>query len=131
MAPRVQDRTGEGYKIEVPGTSDFVSTARAFVAAVARSVDLGEPVVEDLKLAVSEACTLCIAGRASESAEPLVVILETDPNGVTIRIADSVRRADGSPKESLGQDVIRALFPEARIRLDDGAEITFSSHGPE
>src|SRR4029078_3048451 len=47
--------------LEVPARSDHLGTARAFAAAVARHYDVDAEVVDDLKIAISEACVDALA----------------------------------------------------------------------
>lgn len=116
------------FTLEMPGTPDHVSTARVFASAIARRFDLDDDVVEDLKLAVSEAFTACLAARESETHDPVRLELTWDGDRLRVEIEDRSARAEVTTTPGgWGEDVIRALFEDARIRTDSrGTEVTFS-----
>jgi hypothetical protein len=118
------------FAITLPARADVVGTLRVFVSTVARHYGLTDDLVEDLKLAFSEACTdpielgaggaiaAAIAGDASGlrcevrsrswSAPPVTA---TDlPEGIDPRALDRFQ-------------VVRALFPDAE-RTDGVNEVT-------
>ena len=118
-----------GLELEVPPKPAFVRTARHAVAALARLHAAPEDLIEDIKLAVSEACNTAVAraegsrGSAIESlrvvaavADGRIVIEVFDPNG---KVA---REVTGSPAdidtEDLPFDRILAL-PIVRGLVDE------------
>ncbi len=60
-ASAVDQRDDPELELTFPPKPEFVSTARHTVAALARLHEAADEVVEDLKLAVSEACTNAVA----------------------------------------------------------------------
>ncbi|MGH2740516.1 MAG: ATP-binding protein [Actinomycetota bacterium] len=120
-----QTKAGEAFVLEFHAEPEYVSTARTFSVAVGRALGLNETQLEELKLAVSEACTLCIAGRAPGSPESVRVSIESVDGGLALSVRDPAPRAPLVPGE-WSEDVIRALFPDARVRTDEGVEIAFS-----
>ena len=52
---------GERFTIELPGEPAYVATARLFASALARHFDVADDVIEDLKLAIGEACSRSLA----------------------------------------------------------------------
>ena len=55
--------TGEGerFTIELPGDPAYLATARLFASTLARHFDVADDVIEDLKLAIGEACSRLLA----------------------------------------------------------------------
>jgi anti-sigma regulatory factor (Ser/Thr protein kinase) len=111
---------GDRFVLEIPAVPVHLGTARTFSWQVARHAGVDEGVLEDVKLAVSEAC----AGSVDPvAAGDLVVIRSTlGPEVVAFEIEGSGdlapdRSEDGPPR----LDLIRALFPDASLaRHDDG-----------
>lgn len=81
---------GEVIALEIPARAEFVALARLVVSAVATAdSDLADEQIDDLKLAVSEACTNAIeAHDAADSAERVMVTCSVEPCGVEVRVLD-------------------------------------------
>jgi serine/threonine-protein kinase RsbW len=121
----------EPFLLEFPPEAHYVSTARIFAAGVARSFGADEDLVEDLKVAVSEACTSAIRARQDGGADdPVrlsahrdvdVLLFEAEDTGI-IPAGDSpepVIQSTGSTSEDIARrlslETIRALFPSTEI----------------
>lgn len=115
----------------MPAQAAYVGTARIFAAAVARQAGVREEQVEDLKLAISEACAV---GVRDEGGGTIVVHAHIDgarvdfevsgeeipppPDGDLISTPESFRRTTGF-------DIISSLFPDARFSSDETGRIAF------
>jgi serine/threonine-protein kinase RsbW len=71
-----------------PPRPEYVRMARHTVAALARLHDLPDEVVEDVKLAVSEACTNAVTVNAADGRAVRVVATVAD-DGLVIEVFDS------------------------------------------
>ena len=77
-------RAAEVVEVTIPPKPEFVSVARLTAATVAARQSFTYDEIEDLKIAVSEACTaLMVSG--TEGA-PLTVRLALEPRALTIQI---------------------------------------------
>ena len=89
--------TGELVRLELPALPAFVGVARSVVAAVAASVDgIDDDRLEDLRVAVSEACTNAVSShdadgsdgagqvvvRCARTADRFEVVIEDSGNGL-------------------------------------------------
>ena len=63
------ERSG-GIQIDVPAEAGYLSLVRMLVHTLAQRRDLDEERIEDIVLAVSEACTWVINSRQGEGAKP-------------------------------------------------------------
>ncbi|HYD10956.1 MAG TPA: ATP-binding protein [Acidimicrobiales bacterium] len=64
---------GELVRLELPAQPAFVGVARSVVAAVAGSIDgIDDDRLEDLRVAVSEACTNAVASEGGDDARVIV-----------------------------------------------------------
>jgi serine/threonine-protein kinase RsbW len=86
--PSDQDRDLE-LELTFPPKPEYVSTARHTVAALARLHEVPDEVVEDIKLAVSEACTNAVAMNAKVGeGDPVRVVASVDDDAIVIEVFD-------------------------------------------
>ncbi len=108
---------GRDIHLEIPPRSDYLALVRRVVATAA-SVDhvLPDRRIDDLSLAVSEACANAIdAQRSSGSVEPVAVAIELGEQAVAVTITD---HAGGfSPDEV---DPLPAADDPGRLRHERG-----------
>ncbi|MGH2681755.1 MAG: ATP-binding protein [Actinomycetota bacterium] len=139
----MSDRS-DSFVLEFPPEAHYVSTARIFAAGVARTYGTDEDLVEDLKIAVSEACTNAIKARTGGTAkgpvrlsvrrEADVLSFEAEDTGI-VPAGDGpepVIPSSGSTSEDIARrlslETIRALFPSTQIvpGPEGGGNIRFS-----
>ena len=120
-------------ELEIPARAEFVALARLVVSALASAdARLSEDRVDDLKIAVSEACTNAIeAHDAIATEERVLVRCRAAEHEVEVRIEDRGRGFDPSTlpehppitdperlkfERGLGIPLIRTLVDEVEIR---------------
>ena len=123
---------GEVVALEIPARAEFVALARLVVSALASTgSQLADERVDDLKIAVSEACTNAIeAHGVVETDERVMVRCWSDDRGLEVEIEDRGPGFDptGLPdhppvtdpdrlkfERGLGIPLIRALVDEVEI----------------
>ncbi|HEV8420959.1 MAG TPA: ATP-binding protein [Actinomycetota bacterium] len=120
-------------ELEFPPKPEFVGTARHAVSALVRLRDLPDDLVQDVKLAVSEACTTAIADGPGEGL-PIRMVVTAGVDRVMVEVIDpgtGVERAvSGSPTEidtdelpfdrALSLPIIRGLVDEVAITPLEG-----------
>lgn len=134
----------ESFVLEFPPEAHYVSTARLFAAGIARTYGTDEELVEDLKVAVSEACTSAIKARRDGMSErPVRLSVRRDAGLLSFEAEDTgiqpagegpepVIASSGSSSEDivrrLSLETIRALFPATEIvpNPQGGGNIRFS-----
>jgi serine/threonine-protein kinase RsbW len=126
-----------GLELELPPKPEFVRTARHAVAAVGRLHELPDELVEELKLAVSEACTNAVASAEVDGAVsdgPVRLTTSVEGDRVVIELVDprgSVpREVSGDPSEidtadlpferALALPLIRGLVDELTMAPAEG-----------
>jgi serine/threonine-protein kinase RsbW len=120
--------TASGCVLEIPPEAAYISTARLFVAAVARHFAVEEDSVEDLKLAVSEACNAAIRIRQREPEDRWIHIEGTRQGSQLVFDVEDALEAESSPIATSTEDIvrglslelIRALFPDAKTSPNPG-----------
>ncbi len=120
-------------ELEFPPKPEFVGTARHAVSALVRLRDLPDDLVQDVKLAVSEACTTAIADCPGEGL-PIQLFASADADRVVLEVIDpgtGVERAvEGRPTDIdtdelpfdrvLSLPIIRGLVDEVAITPLEG-----------
>lgn len=109
----IEDR----LQLEVPALPNMLATVRLFVASTARVSGVAEEAIDDLKLAVSEAASAVVVS-GFEGALRVVVAIENA--GLSVEVSPL------SPDDLTGDDlhpgdIVRALFPEARLDRERSA----------
>ena len=116
------------FELQLPAHAEHLATARSFAAAVARHYDVMGEAVEDLKIAVSEACVdALVAGTG------IRVKAEEVGRAVAFEV-DAPEAAETPEQEALDEvgaparlELIRSLFGDATIDADyRGRAIRFS-----
>ncbi|MFP5318659.1 MAG: ATP-binding protein [Acidimicrobiia bacterium] len=134
----------EVVELEIPARPEFVALARLVVSAMA-STDavLSDDQVDDLKIAVSEACTNAIeAHGAIDTDEKVVLKCWSDDRGLRVSIEDRGPGFDPSTlpdhppptdpdrlkfERGLGIPLIRALVDEVVISSSaDGTQVNLA-----
>jgi len=125
-------------ELRIPSELGYEKIAREAVATVANRLNFGPDKIEDIKTAISEACTNAIRyGSGSDARMKVVVILTADEDKLDILIKDP--GASGAPPENvnipdisgmvegkhrlggMGLYIIRELVDEAGF-VEDGDE---------
>lgn len=127
-----------GLELVLPPQPAFVRTARHAVGALARLHDVPEDLIEDIKLAVSEACNTAVAAAAVPDSSvdgPIRISVSADADRVVIEVIDPrgkvEREVSGAPADIDTEDLpfdrllalplIRGLVDELAITpADDG-----------
>jgi hypothetical protein len=111
----------DAFRLSLPPSAEHLGTARSFAAAVARHFAVTGEAVEDLKIAISEACV-----DALVAGEPILLDAEDEGRTITFSV-DAPEGGDGAERAALDEigapariELIRSLFPDATVSLDEG-----------
>jgi serine/threonine-protein kinase RsbW len=120
-----EPQTTDRLELMIPPEAGSVAMARMFAASVARHFGCDEGTVEDVKVAISEACTNAV--KAHEGAgiqDPVRIVATAEPMGLRFEVMDDGEGVDlaavtsdsaatppgGLYEGSLGLVLIRSLF---------------------
>jgi hypothetical protein len=115
----------EDFSLELPPLAEHLGTARSFAAAVARHYDVAGEVVEDVKIAISEACIDALVSgerlrvRAVEAGRALRFEVEAPEHEGRLLERDALDEL-GAPARV---ELIHALFPDAAVDASDGRRV--------
>lgn len=105
-------------ELRIPSKAEWVAVARLAVAAVANRLNFSIEDIEDVKLAVAEACTNCI--QHAHGSDQIEITCETESDSLTVRVRDyghgtrpepvASRSAEEPRVGGLGVFLIRSLM---------------------
>lgn len=101
-------------ELELAADPALLATARLFAAAAARAAGCDDDTVEDVRLAVSEACARSIRGAGD--GDRLSIDAHVGVTGVAFVVAGPAGPSDGD--EIDGLDLVATLFPSASTTGD-------------
>jgi serine/threonine-protein kinase RsbW len=127
----------ERVEICIPVRPEFVSVARLTAATVAARQGFTYDEIEDLKIAVGEACTALIVARP-DAAKPLTAAFVLGPGSLEVLVsalvpvpawaADGKRSAEAGDapmdENRLGMFLMQCLVDEVEARHDAGSGMT-------
>jgi len=129
-------RIGELVCLELPAQPEFVGVARSVVAAVASVLDgIDDDRLEDLRVAVSEACTNAVEAHRRDAVDDRVVVrctatddhlevsIEDRSDGLDPAKVEPPAASDalsGAAERGWGLQLIEALVDEVTFRETDG-----------
>jgi serine/threonine-protein kinase RsbW len=124
-APEPQLQTLGSVELRIPARAEWVAVARLAAAAVGSRMHFSIDEIDDLKLAIAEACTNCI--QRSEGIQNIDIRWEAGPTELRVTVTgdgrapklESVKSSGEDPKVGgLGVFLIRALMDEVDYELD-------------
>src|SRR5579863_1276951 len=135
MNQHVRETVDESSVVElrIPPEAEWAAVARLTVAAVASRLDFSLDDIDDVKLAVAEACTHAIQRSTGEHPIELVFEARIDSIVVTVRDSSTAARLESVEDDvdenhigGLGLFIIRSLMDEVDFRVDPrtGGELT-------
>ena len=123
------ERTEAGksdVSLRVPADGAYVSVLRTMTAGLAARLDFTVDDIEDLRIAVGEACALVLPEAVPDG--DLVADFRQTPGTLTVSVRVPTRGRTEPDYESFAWQVLSTLAAEATARADDQhLEITFST----
>lgn len=130
MIEKVENQMTDSLSISVPSKPEYVSVVRLTASAVASRVGFNVEELEDIKVAVAEACTNAIKHGICEKGENFDVKFFLDQEKISIHVIDhgsgfscnQLEEPDlTSPKEGgLGIFIIKSLMDEVDVISNKG-----------
>lgn len=120
-------------EIAIPPRSVYVAVVRLAVASLARGAGLDEDRVDDLRIAVSEACTNAVLAHEEAGSQDEVVVrwadeddrLVVDVKGLIEPPSEAIEDSHGfSTRSVLSQALLDSLVDESEIFTEDGVTIS-------
>lgn len=126
-------RQGEVVELEIPSAPEYVSIVRRAVEGIAQRMQFGEIQIQDLKVAVGEACTNAIKyGCPKDDLHNVGIRCEVQSDGLMVEIRNNTSECvsprvpiqpDLGREGGLGLFLIRQLMDEVDFRWEDRTAI--------
>lgn len=118
---------GHVVELRIPGLPEFVSVARLTLSGIANRMDFPYESIEDMKVALAEACNNAIqhAYRNGETEEEVVVrftlaqkklVMEVEDKGCGFDSGKEIKPPDMTREGGLGLFLIRSLVDELHLQ---------------
>jgi serine/threonine-protein kinase RsbW len=121
-------------QIETPATGEYLAVVRAAATGLAAGLNFTYEQIDDLRIAVDEACAQLLAHRAGDGVLRVTYSVEDETLSVevTVELADKdgTGPPDPLPKDSFSWQILRAVTDEVDERIDAGeVHLAFSKRG--
>ena len=123
-----QAQTPATVSLELESRPDSLPCVRAMLAGAGESVGLGGELIDDLRTAVSEACSNVVLHAYGEKSGPLLVDVVIRPDGVSVAVAD---RGAGLRSLSSAQERMRVGIPLISALADHAEFSSVEGEGTE
>jgi serine/threonine-protein kinase RsbW len=114
-------RRADRLELRVPTTATQLPAVRAMAGDLAMRMDYDLDAVEDLRLAVDEACATLALVAADES--PLTVVFETTRSGLHIEAWVPTAEGVDVPRDGFGWAVLATLVDAVEARRSTQAQV--------
>jgi hypothetical protein len=104
----------ETLELELRADPSLLATARLFAAAAARAAGCDDDAIEDVRLAVSEACAQSM--RGSVDGDRIGIGARVDISGVVFTVEGPTGQAGNDDIDGL--DLVATLFPSTATTVD-------------
>jgi serine/threonine-protein kinase RsbW len=128
-APMPRAEPGDSVELRIPAKAEWVAVARLAVAAVANRLNFSLEDIEDVRLSISEACTICI--RQAVPGDQIEIACEAaqDELRLTARGRAATPRLVGEthPEDALGLVIIESLMDAVDYRAEGSGSLVIMS----
>jgi anti-sigma regulatory factor (Ser/Thr protein kinase) len=104
--------------LTLPARPENIALVRHMIGALGAAIQLPQPTVDDMRLAVTEACTNVVRHAYSDDAGRIEVVIRPDGEAINVIVSDDGRGLGASPDVSgpgLGLSLIAALADRLEI----------------
>ena len=133
-----QDSRGSDVRLTLPARPENVAVVRHVLGAFAEALQLPDPLIEDMRLAVTEACTNVVRhAYADGQPGPVEILIRPEADSLLVVVSDRGRGLGPSDDKSgpgLGLPLIAALSHAFEIEQvpDNGSRLRMAFRaGPE
>lgn len=110
--------------LSIPPDTENVRTVRLVAGAAARRTGIDEEILEEVRLAVGEACARAVLRhRGAGETAAIDVELNDEEHGFSVRVVDHVVDAPDEDEAELALAVISALVPESSLTAEAGGTV--------
>nr|WP_231126155.1 hypothetical protein [Motilibacter aurantiacus] len=123
---RPESPAGDIVEVTLPASSAYLSVLRTATAGLAARLDFTLDEIEDLRIAVDEACAMLLPQAAPDAELVCRFALEEDALEVTVRAPTT--RGVQPERDTFSWTVLTALAGEVDAGIDEGLTVWISLH---
>ncbi|MDR1066396.1 MAG: ATP-binding protein [Clostridiales bacterium] len=109
----------ESIQLSLPTNAAYVSAARLTASSIANRMVFDIDEIEDIKAAVSEACTFVIKNLPQQTQDCFKIVFGIAKESLTVTISVSASLPVSALREEIGIVMIKALVDELRLPGSD------------
>jgi serine/threonine-protein kinase RsbW len=113
------DGPRDTVELRLPADSSYLSVLRTATAGLAARLDFTLDEIEDLRIAVDEACALLLPDVVAQ--QPLTCRFTLSPDVLEVAVLATTRTGRAPGRDSFAWTVLTALAGEVEASSDDGA----------
>jgi serine/threonine-protein kinase RsbW len=117
-------RPADRVTVQVPADSAYIAVLRTTTAGLATRLDLTLDAIEDLRIAVNEACALLL--RQADSGAALDCVYELRPHEMTVTVSAPTRGSELPSTDGLAWAVLNALAGSVDAQLGPNGTVSIS-----
>ena len=107
--------------VEIPSSTDHVRLARLVAGAAARRCGVNEEVLDEVRLAVGEACARAVLrNQAADSEANVQIQLDDGTSEFVVTVHDSATSTPDDDAERLALALIESLAPVSQVEMEAG-----------
>ena len=119
MSKLQKNRVLERIELSLPANAAYVSTARLTASSIASRLEFDFDEVEDIKAAVSEACTYILRKTHGGSAQLFRLVFSLGAGYIEIALHCDDAVDNTSPEEAMSELMMKALMDTAQVDCTD------------
>lgn len=97
----------------------YVRTARLVAAAVARRAGVADELLDEVRLAIGEACARAVALHRRHGLPDEIRVAMSDGNRFTVRVVDRAPAATEEPGETTSDLIAQVALESGRLTIDE------------
>jgi anti-sigma regulatory factor (Ser/Thr protein kinase) len=126
-------------EIQIPPRPEYVGVLRLALGSLARGAGMDEESIDDLRIAISEACTTAVmTHEAGDTDEPVIVVWRVDESAVSVEISGmgsaeahsrDVDTQGFSTRVAMSEALLKSLVDGYTQLQDDRVRLTLNLEG--
>lgn len=118
--------TGDRVEMRLPASGAYLSVLRTATAGLAARLDFTLDEIEDLRIAVDEACALLLP--VSRPGTDLTCAFDVLSDALTVTVSTETDGAHPPRRDTFAWTVLTALAGDVDARVDEAGRLTISLH---
>jgi len=123
-SPIAVETPASDIRLTLPALPENVAVVRHVIGALSDALELPDVLIEDIRLALSEACTNVVRHAYADGEGTIDVLVRSGGSVFEITVIDAGRGLGASPDTAgpgLGLPLIAALTDDFRVERSEGA----------